>query len=69
MYIYRQNITIFISSILAIYYIRHNMFRPLMLVIFRLYMDLLSSYATYVGCFGDIFTYYIDLVILIKQKG
>ena len=27
------------------------MFRPLMLAIFRLYMDLSSSYTTYVGCF------------------
>ena len=52
MCIYRQNTTIFISSILAIYYIRHNhMFRPLILAIFRLYMDLTSSYTTYVGCF------------------
>ena len=32
--------TIFIGSILSIYYIRHNyMFRPLMLTIFRLYMN------------------------------
>jgi hypothetical protein len=45
MLIYRQNTTIFISGILTIYYIRHNyMFRPLMLAIFRFYMD----YATYV---------------------
>ena len=44
MCIYRQNSTIFISSILAIYYIRHNYkFRPLMLAIFRLYMNLSSS--------------------------
>jgi len=51
MRIYRQNTTIFISSILAIYYIRHNyMFRPLMLAIFRLYVNFLSSYKTYVGC-------------------
>jgi hypothetical protein len=50
MCIYRQNTTIFISSILAIYYITHNMFRPLLLAIFRLYMDLTSSYTTYVGC-------------------
>jgi len=52
MCIYSQNTTIFISSILCIYYNRHNyMFRPLMLAIFRLYMDLSSSYTTYVGCF------------------
>jgi len=32
MCIYRQNTTIFISSVFGIYYIRHNyMFRPLML--------------------------------------
>ena len=49
---YRQNTTIFIISILTIYYIRHNyMFRPLMLAIFRLNMKLSSSYTTYVGCF------------------
>jgi len=52
MFIYRQNTTIFISSKLAVHYIRHNyMFRPLMLAIFRLYMDLSSNYTTYVGCF------------------
>ena len=52
MCIYRQNTTIFISSTLAIYYVRHNyMFRPLVLAIFRLYMDLSSSYTTYVGRF------------------
>ena len=50
----------FISSILLIYYIRHYyMFRPLMLAIFRLYMNLSSSYTTYVGCFyrvwGNVF--------------
>ena len=49
---YRQNTTIFISNILAIYYNRHNyVFRPLILAIFRLYMDLSSSSTTYVGCF------------------
>jgi len=40
---------------MGICYIRHSyMFRPLMLTIFRLYMDLSSSYTTdktYVGCF------------------
>jgi len=53
----------------GIYCIRHNyMFRPLMLVIFRLYMDLSSSYttdATYVGCFlrvGNVFVWDRDLV-------
>ena len=52
MCIYSQNTTIFISSILAIYCIRHNyMFRLLMLAIFRLYMNLSSNYTTYVGCF------------------
>ena len=52
MFIYRQNKIIIISSVLAIYYIRHNhMFRPLMLAIFRLYMDLPSTYTTCVGCF------------------
>jgi len=50
--IYRQNTTIFISSIMGVYYNTHKyMFRPLMLAIFRLYMDLSSSYTTYVGCF------------------
>jgi len=35
-----SNTTILIGSILSIYYIRHNyMFRPLMLAIFRLYMN------------------------------
>ena len=35
-----SNTTIFIDSILSIYYIKHNyMFRPLMLAIFRLYMN------------------------------
>ena len=35
-----SNTTIFIGSILSIYYIRHNyMFRPLMLAIFSLYMN------------------------------
>jgi len=52
MCICHQNTTVFIRSILAIYYVRHNyMFRPLMLAIFRLYVDLSSSYTTYVGCF------------------
>ena len=32
--------TIFIGGILSVYYIRHNyMFRPVMLAIFRLYMN------------------------------
>ena len=43
-------IFIFISSILGIYYNRHNyMFRLLILAILRLYMDLLSSYMACVG--------------------
>jgi len=47
-----QNTTIFISGILGIYYNRHNyMFRPLMLAIFRLYMNLSSSYTACVRCF------------------
>jgi hypothetical protein len=69
MYIYRKNTTIFISSIMGIYYIRHNYtFRPLMLAIFRLYVDLPSSYTTdktYVGCFlgvGKGFVWDRDLV-------
>ena len=46
MCIYRQNITIFISSMLGIYYNRHSyMFRPLMLAIFRLYHDNISDHA------------------------
>jgi len=40
---------------MGIYFIRHNyMFRPLVLAIFKLYMDFSSSYTTdttYVGCF------------------
>ena len=37
---YVSNKTIFIGSIIIIYYITHNfMFRPLMLAIFRLYMN------------------------------
>jgi hypothetical protein len=52
MCIHRQNTTIFVSSKLVVYYIRHNyMFRPLMLAIFTLYMDLSSGYTTYVWCF------------------
>jgi len=44
--------TIFVIGILAIYYIGYNyMLRPLMFAIFRLHMDLSSSYTTYVGCF------------------
>jgi len=35
-----SNTTIFIGSMLSVYYIRHNyMFRPLMLANFRLYMN------------------------------
>jgi len=53
MCIYRQNTTIFISSIMDNYYIRHNyMFRPLMLVIFRLYMGLWSSYTKIQSMWG-----------------
>jgi len=38
--VYMSNTIIFIGTILCIYYIRHNyMFRPLMLAIFRLYMN------------------------------
>jgi len=49
---YRQNTTVFTSSILGIYYSRHNyMLLPLMLAIFRLYMNLSSSYTACVGCF------------------
>ena len=44
--------TIFISSILGIYYNRHNyMFRPIILTIFMLYMNLSSSYTACVGVF------------------
>jgi len=51
-YIYRKNTTVFISSILAIYYNRHNyMFRPLMLAIFRLYMDTAIKHVwVFLGC-------------------
>ena len=56
MCVYRQNTTIFIRSILATYYIKHNyMFRPLMLAIFRLYMYLSSSYTTDTTCVGCVF--------------
>jgi len=51
-----SNTTIFIGSILIIYYIRHNyMFRPVMLAIFRLYMNTYQAVIqTYVGCIlGD----------------
>ena len=52
---YRQNTTVFTSSILGIYYNRHNyMFRPLMLAIFRLYMNLTSSYTACVWCFWGV---------------
>jgi len=52
MYVYRQSTTIFISIILGICYNRHiYMFRRLMLAIFRLYMNLSSSYTPSVGCF------------------
>ena len=55
MCIYGENTTIFVSSKLAVYYIRHNyMFRPLMLVTFTLYMDLQSSYTAYVGFFQGV---------------
>ena len=48
-----SNTAIFIGNILSIYYIRHNyVFRPLMLAIFRLYMNTYQVVIqTYVGCF------------------
>jgi hypothetical protein len=47
-----SNKTVFIGSMLSIYYIKHNMFRPLMLVIIRLYMNIYQLVIqTYVGCF------------------
>ena len=55
MCIYRQIITMFISSIIGYHYIRHNyMFGLLVPANFRLQTDLSSSYTTdktYVGCF------------------
>jgi len=47
-----SNTTIFIGSILSIYYIRHNyMFQPLMLAIFRLYTNTYQVVIqTYAGC-------------------
>jgi len=54
-YVHMSNRTIFIGSVLSVYYtsIRHNyMFRPLMLAIFRLYMNTYQTVIqTYVGCF------------------
>jgi hypothetical protein len=45
--------TMFIGSTLRIYYIKHNyMFRPLMLAIIRLFMNIYQLVIqTYVGCF------------------
>jgi hypothetical protein len=48
-----SNTTMFIGSMLSIYFIKHNyMFRPLMLAIIMLYMNTYQLVIqTYVGCF------------------
>jgi hypothetical protein len=53
-FVYMSNTTMFIGSMLSIYYIKHNyMFRPLMLAIIRLYTNTYQLVIqTYMGCLG-----------------
>jgi hypothetical protein len=52
-----SNTTMFIGSMLSIYYIKHNyMFRPLMLAIIRLYMN---TYQLFLSKYRAFFIYVV----------